>query len=163
MKIVPFPLEKLMRLHREEDVKVSLGSAKAARVALRLVTDARAVFNSSRHLHMDGVLAMRACISLASGAWIRDYRTSTAACRTCTRDGKEALLVANLPSSLALVAGGRAARARRAGAVAVDANLQPANLDIGVLAEDGIRKLDRQVVAQILPALNPRSFAPSPS
>ena len=59
-QVVPFTLKEFMRLDRENDIKITRGSAGFAGLALATVADACAILDARGHLYQNRVLALHA-------------------------------------------------------------------------------------------------------
>src|SRR5260370_18244668 len=107
MQVVAIALEELVRLHIQHHVQIARGPAKLPGFALALVSNARILLHTRRHLHQDRVLRLNPRLALARRARIDDQRTRTAAHRAGPRHREESLLDSLLPAPAALRTGHR--------------------------------------------------------
>ncbi len=130
-------------------------------LALALVANPRVLLHARRHLHQDLVLRLHACVSpwqVGQGSTISVPVPPHTEHVLATEKKPCWNLCCPRPPHCVQVTGCLPLAAPDP--LAVRAGLAAANLDLALDSEDRLFKLQRQVVAQIAPALHPRSLAP---
>src|SRR5579883_1550347 len=156
-------LEKRVRLHLEEDVKVAGRAAVYPGLPFVGEAEPRAVIHAGRDVDLELALRLAASRAAAGGARIANDLTGAVAGAARAADGDEALLVGDLAAAVTGGAGGGAAAGLRARAVAAVASLHARHLDIGIHAENGFVEGDFEIVADVLAALRAGTPAPGAS
>ncbi len=131
-------LEEGVRLDRDEDVEVARRAAAHARLALAGETDRRAVLDARGDLDRKGLVALDAALAVAGVAGVLDHLTLAAAARAGPLDGEETGLGAHAPAPAAGRAAYRAGARLRARSVAGLAADGGGNVDLGLLALEGL-------------------------
>jgi hypothetical protein len=161
MKVIAIAFEELVRLYGQHDIEVALRPTGTPRVAFTLVANAGSIFHSSRYADTDGVAAVGQPCAVALETGIGDHLPEPLHIGQVRAMEKEALLVTHLSTAGALFAGFRAAAGGRPGTAAIGADLGAAELDLCLLAEDGLFELEREIVANVAAALRAPIATPS--
>src|SRR5665647_3412545 len=146
-------LIELMRLQRQENIKVARRSAAHAGLALAGEPDAGAVLDTGRDVDRQHALARNASGALAGVAGVVDDLAAALARGAGALEREEALRMADLAGAAAGGAGLRLAAGLGAGARADFAGDRRRNANLGVLALEGFLEGDFHIVAQVRAAL----------
>ena len=155
VEVVADALEEVVRADGENDVKIALGTAGAAGIALARVADARALFNAA-----SGTLTLSLNSAEARPSPRQTVQGSEMTVAGATAGdagaghGEESLLVADLSAAMTVAAGCRSAAGGAADTFTGGAGVEAAEVDFGFGAENGILEIDGQVVAEIVAALH---------
>src|SRR5713226_1505410 len=157
------PLEEGMLLDLENDVKVARRPAIRSFLAFPGNAKPRARVHAGRNAQINSAFALEASLAAAIRAAFPNHLSGALALRTRARDGKEALLVDELPAPAALLASTDARAGFGAGSVARFAELQARDFDFGGDAAGGLFEGKGHVVAQIGASLRAVAAAPGAS
>src|SRR5712692_513400 len=162
-KVRAAPLEERMLLDLENDVQIARRTAIRSFLAFPGDAEPRARVHAGRNAQINSAFALEASLAAAIRAAFPNHLSGALALRTRARDGKEALLVDELPAPAALLAGADARAGFGAGSVARLAELQARDFDFSRDAAGGLFEGKRHVVAQIGAALRAVAAAPGAS
>src|SRR5580693_3298429 len=160
-QIRPAPLEKVVLLHFQKNVKVAASPAVRSRLALPRHPETRPRIHSRRHSHFQSAFALDAPQPAAAYASILDRLPRSLASRASPRDGKKSLRVSHLPTPAARMTSSHARAGFRARALASLAQLVPRQLNLAGDARRSLFERKRHVVTQIRAALPPRRATPA--
>ena len=147
-----------MLLYVQEDVEVARRRAARACFALAGQADTRAGIDAGRYLDIELLGKIDPPFPAATAAGIGDDFAATVAIGAGALDHEEALFRAHLADARAQIAGPRPRTRPRTGAVAILARLRDFDLDLRILAVEGVFQADLHVVAKVRAA--PRLRAP---
>src|SRR4051812_1369789 len=155
VKVVPVALEELVVLDVDHHVQVPGRAAIGSGFAFARKPQTLAAGNAGGNADGDLAILLDAAAAPARRARIRDDAAGAAALAAGPRDREEPLLVAELPTSLALRARRRLRTGGRAAAAARVARFLARKLDRGFRLLGGFHEGDLEVVPQIGAALRP--------
>src|SRR5580693_4221488 len=161
-QIRPAPLEKVVLLHFQKNVKVAARSAVRSRFTLPRHSQTCPGIHARRNAHFQRAFALNAAQAAAAHASVLDRLPRSLARRASSRDGKKSLRVSHLPAPAARVAGSHPCARFRARALASLAQLVPHQLNFAGDARRSLFERKRHVVTQIRAALPPRRSATTP-
>src|SRR5690606_18047868 len=118
VQVVPLALEERMVLHLHHDVEIAAGPAGESRFAFAGDAQPLSGRDTGRDAHRQLALLLDTSRAAAGGARLGDDLAAAPALSARARDGEEALLIPQLPASMALRAGRGGAAFRRAAAAA---------------------------------------------
>src|SRR5580704_7457471 len=137
-QIRPAPLEKVVLLHFQKNVKVTARAAVGSRFSLPRHAQPGPGIHSRRHAHFQGTFALNAPQPAAVYAGVLDRLPRSLASRASSCDGKKSLRISHLPAPAAGMAGGHARARLSARALASLAKFVPRQSN---LAGDARRSL----------------------
>src|SRR5262249_13516272 len=143
----------IVRLDRQEDVKVAGRATAQARLAFASEADAGAILDAGRNIDGQLALAHHPSFAAAIGTRIRNDLPAPMATGTGALDGKEPLTGPHLAGAATGRADRRLGAGVGAGAGATFASDAGRHADLRGLAVEGLHQRDLHVVAQVGAAL----------
>ena len=160
-QIIALPLKERVFFHVQDNVKISRGTTERSGLAETGKTDARAVLDSSRNLGIHRAVAQHAALAFALRTRMRNHAARTLARWTGAGDAEESLLVANLTTSRTRPARCGSRARRRTRTLAVFADFVTPDRDFCLGAKNRLVELQREVFAQVGPALGASTPTPA--
>jgi hypothetical protein len=150
-----------MLFHVYDDIEIPRGAVVEAGFSLSLNAQPGAVVHSCRDPYFEDFFSSDAASPLTGSARFADHSPRSVTLAAGPANGKEALLVTNLPRSVACGAGNRIFAFRGPASVAGAARILPRDLDLGLETESSLTERDLQVVAEIGAAFRTAASASS--
>lgn len=157
VEILPFAFEERMFFDVKDDVHVAVGASVRSRVTVTVVENSRAFFDSGRHFDFQLRFRVNSLLASASLTRIGYENAGAMADGACARNTKETLLVTDLTSTLALLAGAGSLSSSRAGAFALGAGFAMTYRDFLRNPEDRFLEGEGEVFTQVVAALRARA------
>ena len=159
MQVVALALKEVVLFDVQDNIQIAGWPAERARFAEATETDSRAVLHSRRHFGFDRAFAQQAPFAFALRAGIGDYTARALAGWAGSSDAEKALLIPDLASTVARLAGNRSFARRSARAATCVAVFMAANIDLFLGAKDGFLEFEMQVFTQVGAALGAAATA----
>src|SRR5438552_797132 len=155
------PIEDGMIADLENHVQIAGRTVVRAGLSLMRQAQPGAVIHTGRDVDLQLAVDLLVAFAMAHRAAFLDDLARAIALPAGSPDGEKALLIDDLAAAAAGGTGRAAAARLGALALAMLAGFESRGLDLGRHPEDGILKIDFQVVAQVFAPL--RSVAPPPA
>jgi hypothetical protein len=159
VQIVLAAIEKFMLPNVENHVQIPGRSTFAARITFAGNSKLGTVVDTGGNFQLERLLANNPPLAVARFAFVLDDLPGSLAMAARTCDGKEALLKANLPVSIARGTRGWSRTLFRAAAIAFGAGLVPRYFDLRGRSKCGFFETEVEIVSEIGSALNPAAAA----
>ena len=155
VQIGAFALKERVLFDVQDHIKITRRPTESSGFTQASETDAGAVFHTRGNLGLDRSVPQNPPLSLALGARIGDDAANALTGGTRAGHTEESLLVAHLSASRAGAASDRSLTRTGARTAAIFAGLMAADGNLGVLAEDRLLELQRDVLPQVRTTLGP--------